>query len=133
MDERRVHKTWQTPSEHSSILQEADKIINGERQGDYGSPLQSFTTIAKLWGPVLGIEVTPIQVALCMEQLKVARFLNGQDRDSAIDGAGYWGCIELMMREMMDSEGRRPESPSRSSVGRLDTMLSSSPPQNPTL
>lgn len=82
-----------------SILQEADKIINGERRKDYGSPLESFTKIAALWSPVLGIEVTPDQVALCMIGLKIARATNGMQRDSLVDIAGYAGCIELMQNE----------------------------------
>ena len=82
-----------------SVLQEADEVINGERQQDYGSQLQSFTRIAKLWSAVLGIEVTAEQVALCMAGLKIARAMQGYHRDSLVDLAGYAGCIELMQRE----------------------------------
>jgi len=83
-----------------SVLREADEIINGERQQDYGTPLQSFTTIAGLWSPILGVDVTPEQVALCMIGVKIARYNNGGgQRDSLIDIAGYAGCIELMKRE----------------------------------
>jgi hypothetical protein len=82
-----------------SILQEADSIINGDRQKEYGSPLQSFTRIAALWSPVLGVEVTAEQVALCMIGVKVSRYMNGQQRDSIVDIAGYAGCLELMKKE----------------------------------
>lgn len=82
-----------------SILQEADQLIKGERQNDYGSPLQSFTKIAQLWAPILGINITPDQVALCMIGLKIARAINGMQRDSLVDIAGYAGCIELMQKE----------------------------------
>lgn len=66
----------------ATVLEEAQKIISGQRREDYGSPLESFTRIADLWGVVLGTEVTPEQVALCMIQLKVARAMNGMQRDS---------------------------------------------------
>jgi hypothetical protein len=83
-----------------SVLQEADNIINGQRQQDYGSPLQSFTDIAALWSPILGIDVDANQVALCMIGLKIARAKNGgMQRDSLVDIAGYAGCIELMDKE----------------------------------
>lgn len=82
-----------------SVLQEAQKIIHGERRDDYGTPLVSFTRIADLWTVVLGMEVTPEQVALCMIQLKVARAMNGMQRDSLVDIAGYAGCIELVQAE----------------------------------
>lgn len=82
-----------------SVLTEAEQIINGERRDDYGSPLASFTMIAQGWSMVLGIDVTPEQVALCMVQLKVARWVNGQQHDSLVDICGYVGCIELMEKE----------------------------------
>jgi hypothetical protein len=82
-----------------SILQEAERIINGDRRSDYGKALDSFNKIAEGWAMVLGHPVTPEQVALCMVQLKVARWLNGQQRDSLVDICGYVGCIEQVQQE----------------------------------
>ena len=44
-----------------------------ERKRAYGEARESFQHIATLWGDVLGITVTPQQVASCMIMLKVAR------------------------------------------------------------
>lgn len=85
-----------------SILIEADKLINGERRTDYGPPLESFTKVAALWTPILGVEVTAEQVALCMAQLKIVRILESYQRDSIVDAAGYIGLLELIQ------EGRGP-------------------------
>jgi hypothetical protein len=82
-----------------SVLQEAERIINGERRESYGGALESFDRIAKLWEPILGGGVTAEQVALCMIQLKVARYLVGQQRDSIVDIAGYAGCLEKIEKE----------------------------------
>ena len=82
-----------------SVLQEAERIINGERRESYGGALESFDRIAKLWEPLLGVSVSAETVALCMIQLKVARYLNGQQRDSIVDIAGYAGCLEKIARE----------------------------------
>lgn len=84
-----------------SILQEADRIINGERRESYGGALDSFTRIAKLWEPILeGVDdITAEHVALCLIQLKVARYLVGQQRDSIVDIAGYAGCLEKIAEE----------------------------------
>jgi len=82
-----------------SVLQEADTIINGARQSDYGSPLQSHQRIAKFWSVILDHNVTAEEVALCMIGLKISRYLNGAQRDSLVDIAGYAGCIELMKKE----------------------------------
>jgi hypothetical protein len=92
-------ETSRVLQDKGSVLQEADEIITGARQQDYGSPLQSFTRIAAYWSATLGIEVTADQVALCMIGLKAARYQNGQQRDSLVDIAGYAGCIDLMKEE----------------------------------
>jgi hypothetical protein len=46
-----------------------------------------------LWEPILGVPVTPEQVALCMNQLKVARLIKTPGhRDGWVDGIGYLAC-----------------------------------------
>ena len=45
------------------LLQEAAQIIDA-RGDHYGSPLDNFTRIAKLWSVIFDREVTPIEVAL---------------------------------------------------------------------
>jgi hypothetical protein len=84
-----------------NILQEADRIINGERRESYGGALESFERIAKLWEPILQDvdDITAEHVALCMIQLKIARYLVGAQRDSLVDIAGYAGCIEKIENE----------------------------------
>ena len=95
----------EVPPEHQpqrSVLLEAEELINGERAQDYGSARESFGRIAKLWEPVLGMRVTPEQVALCMIQLKVSRAMHDVDherpikRDTLVDIAGYAGCLEKL-------------------------------------
>lgn len=64
-----------------------------EREQAYGDAHGSFQRIATLWGDVLGILVTPQQVASCMIMLKVARLLadgdGSHDEDSVLDIKGY--------------------------------------------
>ena len=78
-------------------LKEADKIINGDRQNQYGSPEDSFQIIADLWDAYLdgkyegdvGI-ITPLDVAHMMVLFKVARMLGQKPkRDNYIDAQGY--------------------------------------------
>lgn len=88
-----------TPQPDESVLVEAERIINGQRRDDYGGALESFTRIADLWSPVLGVPVTAEQVALCMIELKVARYMNGYHRDSVVDIAGYAGCLQKIHDE----------------------------------
>ncbi len=77
-----------------NVLVEAEKIIHGQRRKDYGSAEKSFQRIWDLWIPVLDSDLTgPEKVALCMLQLKVARYVKSKDRDSVVDIAGYAGCL----------------------------------------
>lgn len=64
-----------------------------ERGENYGSVRENHLRIALLWSVVLGQDVTPEQVALCMTCLKVARLIETPDHeDSWIDIAGYGAC-----------------------------------------
>ena len=63
------------------------------RGENYGDVRQNHQRIASLWSVVLGQDVTPEQVALCMTCLKVARLIETPDHeDSWIDIAGYGAC-----------------------------------------
>lgn len=82
-----------------NILQEAENAVYGDREADYGSVLENFTTVAKLWSVVAKVELTPEQVGLMMVQLKVARQMNKAKRDNLVDGAGYFATLEKMEEE----------------------------------
>lgn len=104
------------------MLQEAERLINGPRRSDYGDVRESFQVIADLWSPVMGTAVSAEQVALCMIQLKIARAMNGWQRDSIVDIAGYAGCL-AHLRELdpidhpaTDGEASTPPEGALSSV-----------------
>jgi hypothetical protein len=84
---------WQ-PAEN--ILQEADRITSTTRPSDHGHPKEQLPLAAALWSPILGIEVTPEQVALCMVQLKVSRYLARPKRDDLVDICGWTRTIERL-------------------------------------
>jgi len=74
------------------IFAEADRLTYNDREQEYGTPQENFARIAKLWSVVLGIEVVEHQVALCMNQVKVARLVQSPEKlDGWIDGAAYMG------------------------------------------
>lgn len=74
------------------ILEEATHLIYNDRQADYGTPQENHDRVAKLWSVVLGIDVQPYQVALCMNQVKVARLVQTPTKvDGWVDGAAYMG------------------------------------------
>ena len=85
MEELRIN----VPEPRKSILIEAEGLVHGDRNADYGHPLDDFKRTAKIWGAILGIEVTPEQVGLCMCGVKISRECNKSKRDNMVDLAGY--------------------------------------------
>lgn len=77
------------------VLEEAEEIIHGDRRASYGDPQESFERVWWLWTPIIEAKNLsgPEKAALCMMQLKVARYLKSRDRDSVVDMAGYAGCL----------------------------------------
>ena len=76
-------------TERTRVLEEANELINGQRQEDYGTPRQNFGVIADMWAAYLGPDIEPRDVANMMALLKIARLRLANHRDSAVDGAGY--------------------------------------------
>lgn len=75
--------------QHGSILDDAKSLVHGDRQGDYGHPKVNIQRIAELWRPVIGKEITPSMVCMCMILVKLSRLIHGYKRDSVVDIAGY--------------------------------------------
>ena len=80
----------------TSVLQEAETLINGPRRDDYGDVRWSFEAVAKGWTEIIKAPVTAEQVALCMVWLKVMREVNAPKRDNLVDIAGYTGLVEKL-------------------------------------
>jgi hypothetical protein len=94
-----------------NILQEADRLIHGDRNKDYHHPLDDYTATAKIWsgilGPKLTADITPEEAMLCMVGMKMSRLSrNFNHRDSLVDMAGYAGCIEMSLKERERRDGR---------------------------
>ena len=101
----------------AEVLAAAKKCVCGEREQDYGTPEDNFTTIGLLGSvylraahpelqkilPINGIEAK--DVAVMMSLLKVARIATGSSPDSFVDLAGYAACAgEIATRQTERSE-----------------------------
>lgn len=83
-----------------TILEEAQRLIHGDRNKNYGHPRDNFADIAALFSSYLGTEITDIDVANLMILVKIARVKGtGYHRDSFTDIAGYAGCVERIYEE----------------------------------
>lgn len=82
------------------ILETASKMVNGDREEDYGSPENNFETIAALWrdyihasNPSCCVWIDAKDVAAMLMLLKVARIASGHAKsDNWVDAAGYAAC-----------------------------------------
>jgi hypothetical protein len=74
----------------SECLDDAMDLLTGDRNIDYGEPIENFERVAAGWSIILGKYIAPHQVALCMTWLKIARLTETPDhKDSYTDAAGY--------------------------------------------
>ena len=90
---KKVSTPTDTPTTRTEILDAAKAIVTGEREKQYGSPEDNFGVIARLWSAYAGREFTPVDVAMMMTLLKVARIKTGHYKsDSYIDACGYLAC-----------------------------------------
>lgn len=77
----------------ADILDCAKLVVNGAREKQYGKPEDNFAIIAKLWSAYKGDSFTPVDVAMMMALLKIARIKTGVGTvDSFVDLAGYAAC-----------------------------------------
>lgn len=82
------------------ILQTAIDLTMNDRNDQNGDPFENHQRIAKIWSVILGIEVEPYQVALCMAGMKLARLAFNPLEDSFIDGAAYLAIAgEIVKKE----------------------------------
>lgn len=77
----------------SDILHKAEHCVCGQRESDHGRPEENFSVIAGLWSAYKGAEFSPLDVAMMMALLKIARIKTGTAaEDSFVDLAGYAAC-----------------------------------------
>lgn len=82
-----------------SILQEAQRLVHGDRGADYGHPLDDFTKTATLFNTLTGANLTPCDVALFMVCVKLSREANKHKRDNLVDAAGYLETWMMVIEE----------------------------------
>lgn len=77
-------------TERNKILKTANDLIDGDRAREYGDALEMHRRIAAGWTEILGVNVEPHEVALCMAWLKISRLVEKPDHaDSYVDLVAY--------------------------------------------
>jgi len=100
---------FKTPlANKKDYLKEAELLIHGDREAEYGDNLLNHRRIATMWNVILGKKlITPIEpeeVVACMIGLKVARLSEDtKKKDSWVDVIGY-GALGGEMISRVEAE-----------------------------
>ncbi len=84
---------------HENILEEADRLTGGDRNEDYGHPLDNHSRTAAYWSTYLGVPISPEQVCVLNVLQKIARSQNTDKRDNWVDVCGWTRNIEMIQDE----------------------------------
>lgn len=106
-----------------TILQEAQRLVHGDRGASYGHPIDDYTCTGRIWGAILGHwlgskgltlydedgeavefpDVDPRIAALMMVGVKVSREAHKHKRDNLTDTAGYAECVSMIAERQSES------------------------------
>ena len=91
-----IFKKYEDAEENNtSILSEAEEIVNGSRHSDYGDAKESFSRIATIASVMTGKELAPEDCCAVLMAVKLVRESFKHKRDNLVDLCGY---TELMNR-----------------------------------
>ena len=91
------------PDPSESILDEAKRLVCGDRQASYGPPDQDFKRTADMINALFrdylkeGYQFQPKDVAAIMILIKLSRNRHQNKRDNPVDIAGYAHCMNVCM------------------------------------
>lgn len=104
IDAMSVHKCSSGDEMKPSILDEAARIVNGDRQQSYGHPRDNHGCTAELWTAYFrrcgllrdDATITARQVCIANALQKCSRDANSQERDNLVDIAGFAANAEMV-------------------------------------
>jgi nucleoside 2-deoxyribosyltransferase len=92
------------PMRDESVLQEAQRLVHGERQASYSHPADDYARTGRIWGAILGIaDIDPRICCLMMAAVKISRETHKHKRDNLVDLAGYAECAHLVAERQAES------------------------------
>lgn len=79
-----------------SILLEAESLVNGDRQSDYGPIREDYTRTVAIFKAWTGIDLTPEQGVQFMGCVKLSREGHKHKRDNLLDAVAYLSLLNDM-------------------------------------
>lgn len=115
------------PLPPETVLQEAQRLVHGDRRAAYGHPLDDYTRTAGLVSALLGSKllapITAEEMILVMCCVKLSRQINAPQRDNMTDLAGYAACEQMAIDERAARAVAAAEQRQQSDVDNLTQML----------
>ena len=91
-----------------TVLDEAARLVNGDRAEAYGHPSVIYAPVGRIWAAQIsarfGIAVPdlpPDLVCLMLAGMKIGRHSTRPSRDSLVDAAGYCRTVEMCESALM--------------------------------
>lgn len=84
------------PIAEETILEEAQRLVDGPRGQAYGHPVEDFGRTAQIVSAILGVPISAHQIPLIMMAVKLSRHTNKPKRDNMTDIAGYARTAEMV-------------------------------------
>jgi hypothetical protein len=85
----------------TSVLLEAQGLVHGARNVAYGPPIRDYTRTAGMVSAMLAHKLkeplTAEDLICVMICVKLSRQQNAPKRDNAVDGAGYFECLQWVI------------------------------------
>jgi len=85
-----------------AILEEAARLVDGDRGHDYGHPSIIYTPVGRIWAAQISArlkmnlpDLPPDLVCLMLAGMKLGRHATRPKRDSLVDLAGYARTVEM--------------------------------------
>ena len=90
---------------NTSILSEAEEIVNGSRHSDYGDAEESFSRIATIASVMTGKELSPEDCCAVLMAVKLVRESFAHKRDNLVDLCGYAHIMNELNENESEKEG----------------------------
>jgi hypothetical protein len=91
-----------------AAIRRALEIVTGDRQRDYGDPVECHARAAGLVHLMTGLDLTPRDVAMVLVAVKLARLRHDPGHeDSIVDAIGYLGIAGMCAQARDDAHSKK--------------------------
>lgn len=81
-----------------TVAVDAIRLVDEDRNEQYGSPEENLGRIAEMWSGYTGTKLSAMDVALMMVLVKISRSKASYIRDTTVDGVAYFLMYDSMAR-----------------------------------